>query len=692
MGKILVIAEKPSVGNDIARVLGCTEKKDGYIEGNEYIVTWAVGHLIGLKYPEEHEERFKTWKLEDLPFHFPVSESLKVLPDTSKQFNVIKKLIHRDDVDSLINAGDAGREGYLIQEWIYRMAGNNKPVKVLWASSVTDEALKKAFANLKENREFSSLLDEAEARAEGDQLLGINYSRVLTLTKASGTVLSYGRCQTPLLNLVIQRDLEIENFKPVPYYQLEISYRKGFKGILISEDGKKLDFKERTEAVNVLAECAGNEAEVVEYTTEDKSKKPPLLYDLATLQKAMGAAYGFTPDYTLSIAQSLYEKHKILSYPRTDSQYLSNDLYHEIKDHVLSCNFGIFRQFIDSIDLDSLKAEKRYFNDLKVTDHHALIPTINPETVNIYSSLTPDEKKVFDAVVISLLAIFYPDYEYSITTIVTKIVTKIGEHFFLSKGNTIKRLGFKEIFKLDQEEKEEKEDKQLLPVLQVKERIVVDDLKIMDKKTTAPSRYTVSSLISLMEKYKIGTAATRAEIIKKLMNPKRAYLKLEKGKYLSTPLGRAYIKVIPDKLKAPDLTMNFEEKLAMINSGQLEKEAFWEEIVAELKENIAIFSQEAGSGEKISVGADNEEIGNCPVCHKPMREGQKNFYCSDYKEGCQFVIWKTISRKTLTTAQIKQLLNKGKTGKIKGFKSKKGSSFEAALYIKEDKSIGFQFS
>ena len=692
MGKILVIAEKPSVGNDIARVLGCTEKKDGYIEGNEYIVTWAVGHLIGLKYPEEHEERFKTWKLEDLPFHFPVSESLKVLPDTSKQFNVIKKLIHRDDVDSLINAGDAGREGYLIQEWIYRMAGNNKPVKVLWASSVTDEALKKAFANLKENREFSSLLDEAEARAEGDQLLGINYSRVLTLTKASGTVLSYGRCQTPLLNLVIQRDLEIENFKPVPYYQLEISYRKGFKGILISEDGKKLDFKERTEAVNVLAECAGNEAEVVEYTTEDKSKKPPLLYDLATLQKAMGAAYGFTPDYTLSIAQSLYEKHKILSYPRTDSQYLSNDLYHEIKDHVLSCNFGIFRQFIDSIDLDSLKAEKRYFNDLKVTDHHALIPTINPETVNIYSSLTPDEKKVFDAVVISLLAIFYPDYEYSITTIVTKIVTKIGEHFFLSKGNTIKRLGFKEIFKLDQEEKEEKEDKQLLPVLQVKERIVVDDLKIMDKKTTAPSRYTVSSLISLMEKYKIGTAATRAEIIKKLMNPKRAYLKLEKGKYLSTPLGRAYIKVIPDKLKAPDLTMNFEEKLAMINSGQLEKEAFWEEIVAELKENIAIFSQEAGSGEKISVGADNEEIGNCPVCHKPMREGQKNFYCSGYKEGCQFVIWKTISGKNLTTAQIKQLLNKGKTGKIKGFKSKKGSSFEAALYIKEDKSIGFQFS
>lgn len=290
---------------------------------------------------------------------------------------------------------------------------------------------------------------------------------------------------------------------------------------------------------------------------------------------------------------------------------------------------------------------------------------------------------------ISLIAIFYPDYEYSITT----IVNKIGDYFFLSKGNTIKKLGFKEIFKLDQEEKpEEKEDRQILPALKVKYMVSVDSIRALDKKTTAPSRYTVSSLISLMEKYKIGTAATRAEIIKKLMNPRRAYLKLEKGKYLSTPLGRAYIKVIPDKLKAPDLTMNFEEKLAMINSGQLEKEAFLEEIAAELKENIAIFSQEdgAGAGEKI-MGAGSEEIGNCPVCHMPMREGQKNFYCSGYKEGCQFVIWKTISGKTLTTAQIKQLLNKGKTGKIKGFKSKKGSSFEAALYIKEDKSVGFQF-
>lgn len=692
MGKILVIAEKPSVGSDIAKVLGCNEKKDGYIEGDNYIVTWAVGHLIGLKYPEEHEERFKTWKLEDLPFHFPVSESLKVLPDTSKQFNTIKKLIHRNDVDSLINAGDAGREGYLIQEWIYRMAGNRKPVKVLWASSVTDEALRKAFSELKENQDFSLLLDEAEARAEGDHILGINYSRTLTLTKASETTtLSYGRCQTPLLNLVIQRDLEIENFKPEPYYQVEVTYRKGFKGVLVSEDKKRINFTDKAAAENMINSCMGKEAFVVEYTTEDKAKKPPLLFDLPTLQKAMGTNYGFTPDYTLSIAQSLYEKHKILSYPRTDSQYLSNDLYNEIKEHVLSCNFGIFKQLINSIDLGSLKAEKRYFNDLKVTDHHALIPTINQDTEKIYIGLNADEKKVFDAVVISLLAIFYPDFEYSITT----IVCRIDNNYFLSRGTTIKKLGFREILKLDQEgdskNQEEKEDKQILPILQKEDYVTVDNLKTLDKKTKAPGRYTVSSLISLMEKYKIGTAATRAEIIKKLMNPKRSYLTLENGKYFSTPLGRAYIAVIPDKLKAPDLTMNFEEKLALINAGELKKEDFLEEIVKELKENIAIFSRDAESGEKINIGFLSEEIGNCPFCKKAMKESAKNFYCSGYKEGCQFVIWKTMCGKTLTKTQVKQLLTTGKTGKISGFRGKSGSSFSAILFIKKDASIGFKF-
>lgn len=691
MGKILVIAEKPSVGSDIAKVLNCTDRQDGYIEGEKYIVTWAVGHLIGLKYPEEHNVAFKTWKLEDLPFCFSVKESLKVLPGTDRQFNIIKGLVNRKDVDSLINAGDAGREGYLIQEWIYRMSGNRKPVKVLWASSVTDEALKKAFSNLKEDAEFTGLLNEAEARAEGDFLLGINYSRALTLTKAENTSLSYGRCQTPLLQLIAKRDQEIENFKSEPYYQVETAYRKGFKGILINENKKAIIFPNVTDAEAVQLSINGKNAEVIEYSEEEKKKKPPLLFDLATLQKSMGRQYGFTPDQTLGIAQSLYERHKLLSYPRTDSQYLSNDLYNEITEHILSCNFGLFKELIAGIDFHTIKADKRYFNDLKVTDHHALIPTINDNIEEVYKSLSPDEKKVFDAVVLSLLAIFYPDYEYSVTTIITAIEDK----HFLSKGNTVKKWGFKEILKIDSEEEkpnQSEEEKQILPVLKQSDLLSVDEVNILAKKTTAPPKYTVATLISLMEKFKIGTAATRAEIIKSLMNPKRTFVVLEKGKYSSTPLGRTYIQVIPEQLKSPELTMKFEEQLQRINQGEISKEEFLDELTKEFKKNLEAFKQDTGN----KITGATEVIGQCPFCRKEgkeseMYQGAKNFYCSSYKEGCNFVIWKTIAGKQLTLNQVQQLLQRGATGKIGGFQKKAGGSFTAALYLKQDKSIGFKF-
>lgn len=254
MGKTLVIAEKPSVGRDIAKALGVTENRNGYIESDQYIVTWAVGHLIGLKYPEEHNQQYKSWKLEDLPLVFPITESLKVLPDTADQFKVVKQLINRQDVDMLVNAGDAGREGLLIQEWIYRMAGNRKPIKMLWISSFTEAAVRDAFnGHLKNRADFMGLLEEAEARAEGDQILGINYSRLLTLTKAApGTSLAYGRCQTPLLNIIVNREMEIAVFKPEPYYNIEITYAKGFKGILVDQDKKKIDIKSKDEAQQIL--------------------------------------------------------------------------------------------------------------------------------------------------------------------------------------------------------------------------------------------------------------------------------------------------------------------------------------------------------------------------------------------------------------------------------------------------------
>ena len=686
MGKILVIAEKPSAGTDMAKVLRCTERKDGYIEGENYIVTWAVGHLIGLKEPQEHDEKYASWNLEDLPLTFDLSESLKVLPDTAKQFKVIKELIARPDVDSLINAGDAGREGYLIQSWIYRMAGNRKQVKVLWASSLTEESLKKAFANLKNDYEFRNLLQEAEARAEGDYMLGMNYSRLLTLTRAGdGTSLAYGRCQTPLLNLVVIRDLEIENFKSTPYYNLESVYGKGFKGGLVEQNEKgtyeRKDITDKSSVEALMKHLQGKRAVVKSYKKDAKSRKAPLLYNLTALQKSMGSKYGYTPEETLKLAQALYEKHKILSYPRTDSQYLSMDLYNEILEHLNSCEFGSFKAFIEKIDKSSIKSDKRFFNDHKVTDHHALIPTIHPSMESVYKELTAKEKNVFDAVVSSFIAIFYPDYEYD----VAEVITEIEGQFFLSKGTTIKKLGFKEVLKIEpgETDEEEKEEKQLLPDFVEGEELKVDKINLLNKMTQPPKRYTVSSLISVMEKYNIGTSATRAEIIKKLQNPKRTFMVLEKGKYISTKLGRDYIRVVPEELKTPELTAQFEEELIQINQGKLSKSAFLEKWEKKIMEDKIILNVELPEDEG-KVSSIAESMGKCPMCKQgDVIKNSKGFGCSAYKEGCKFQIWGT----NVKEADVKMLLTEGKTKLIKGFVSQSGKSYNAFLQLNEDGTV-----
>lgn len=684
MGKVLIIAEKPSVGSDIAKALHVSGRKDGYIENEQYIVTWAVGHLIGQKYPEEHNPDYKQWKLEDLPFYFQLSESLKVLPDTAAQFKVIKGLINRSDVDYLVNAGDAGREGLLIQEWIYRMAGNKKPIKMLWISSFTEEAVRQAFASgLKERKDFMSLLNEAEARAQGDHILGINYSRLLTLTKASpGTSLSYGRCQTPLLNIIVRRDEEIAQFKPTPYFNISITYSKGFKGLLVDAEGKRIDFENKEEAEAVYNELSAGGI-VESFVEEEKSKKAPLLYNLAALQKAMGAKYGYTPDETLSIAQDLYEKHKILSYPRTDSQCLSTDLYQEIGRHLQCCRFGKYIEYVDRIDMTTMQPQKRYFNDLKVSDHYALIPTIQEDMAERYQKLNEKEKNVFDAVVSSFIAIFMPEYKYS----TSELVVNNAGHQFISKGITILSLGYKEILKIDTETNETEEgEKQILPKMSEGDSVSIDQKEIQDKMTKAPGRYTIAGLIAVMEKYSIGTSATRAEIVKKLLNPKRAFITLETGKYASTELGRKFIAVVPDKLKDVKLTEHFEESLEKINVGSLTKDTFLEELVSELKENIELFS--GTEGERIERAM--ESIGKCPKCGEEIRANSKAYGCSGYKNGCNFVIWKTIAGKNITESQVKQLLTKKQTGKIKGFTGKKGK-FDAALVLKPDGTIGFQF-
>lgn len=673
MGKVLVIAEKPSAGADIAKVLGCSERKNGYIESNSYIVTWAVGHLIGLKMPEEHDEKLREWRLESLPLIFDIKDSLKVLSDTSEQFEIIRKLIHRKDVDYIINAGDAGREGYLIQSWIYRYAGNTKPVKILWASSLTDEALKKAFGNLKEEDIFFiNLLQEAEARAEADYMMGMNYSRAITLTKSRDITLSYGRCQTPLLNMIVQRDIEIENFVSKPYFQLQVAYRQKFKGICVGTDNKPLNFNQQEEAEKLLNVCKGKKAEVISCEKEAKKKKAPLLFNLAELQKEMGRKFKYTPDQTLELTQRLYETYKIVSYPRTDSCHLSMDLYNEIGDHIQSCRFGKFKAVVDKIDVTDLKADKSYFNDAKVTDHHALIPTINDGMEESYIKLNEKERNVFEAIVYRFLAIFYPPYEYATTT----LTVEIGEARFLSRGIGIKTMGYKELVK-----GEDKEDNEQIPMLEQGSVIDVEEISLLSKKTAPPPRYTIDSIITLMEQHHIGTSATMAEIIKKLQNPKRQSIVLEKGAYHSTPFGRKYISIVPEDLKSPNLTKNIEEKLALIGEGKLTKEAFLNEIIHQICSYIDSVKGEAGEI------IERPPIGKCPFCKTPVKESRFSFQCST--PDC-FNISKIICEKAITSRMVSDILEKGKTGLIKGFKSKTGKSFDAKLVYK-DKKIIFEF-
>lgn len=678
MGKTLIIAEKPAAGKDIAKVVGATEKHDGYMEGDKYVVTWAIGHLITLKHPQEHDERYKIWSLENLPISFPLSESLKVIPESGRQFKIIKDLIHRPDIENLINAGDAGREGYLIQEWIYRMAGCKLPKKVLWASSLTTAGIQTAMDNLKDNNmpEFRGILREAEARAEGDYILGFNYSPLLTLTRAYRQSLSYGRCQTPLLQLVAVRDEEIINFKSQPFWNIGVTYHKGFKGVMIDEEENIKRFMDKQDAEAAFNNSKGK-GSVILYEIQEKSVKAPLLYNLAKLQQEMGRRYSFSPDRTLEIAQALYEKYKILSYPRTDSQYLSMDIYDEITLHLKSCMFGRFAKMIDEIDFSGIKADKSYFNDLKVTDHHALIPTINSEMKDKYNSLQEDERKVFDAIVVSLIAIFYPEYQYE----ATKIIVETGENRFKSTGTTIRQLGFRRLLQEDpgtgKTPGADNDKLQILPKMKNGDEIMIDSASMIERKTVPPKKYNDETIVKVMEKYNIGTSATRAEIIKKLQNPKRQFLIRENGKYSATELGKEYIKVVPEELKSPELTQQFEENLQKVNAGELSKDDFLEGLLENIRKNIIKFTSHPIPDEhKIGYAAqkarEEGNLGKCPKCGAVVKPGLYGAYCSGK---CGMTV-NRVRGKTLTDEQVATLLS-GQKIYITGLKKKDGGNYSA---------------
>lgn len=577
--KILVIAEKYLAASDIAKVLNCTDKKEGYIEGEKYIVTWADGHLIGYQYPEEYNTEYKTWKLEDLPLKFDAEKNLKILPGKEQQFEIVKNLIQGPETDLIVNAGDAGREGYLIQYWIYKMANNKKPIKVLWASSLTESAICQAFSNLREESEFNGILEEAKARAEADYILGMNYSRLLTLKCSSDhTTLPYGRCMTTLLELIIERENQIAEFQSVKTYGLEVEYKEGFKGNLIAPDGNGISFDNIKDAQSIIADLNEN-GTVIEVSKKKTKERAPMLFSLPALQAAIGKKYKYTPAETLKIVQTLYEKHKILSYPRTDSCYLTSDMKDSVVKNLECCMFGKFKAALERSRKEELIVHKNYFSDKDVTDHHALIPTVNKNMPYIYASLDDKEKNVYDEVVYRFLGIFCRE---RITKTVT-IETIINGYLFRSTESREDDAGFKMLRKIDIEENEKNA---FWDVMEQGKQVEVSDKQIKERNSSPPARYTVGNIIELMQGYSIGTPATMAATIEKLLDEKRPFLALKDGKYYSTPLGRMYRMVVPEELRNPELTQQMECDLRMIREGSMTKEDMINNLLEELNNNL----------------------------------------------------------------------------------------------------------
>ena len=671
---ILIVAEKPSAGKDIARIVGATESRDGYMEGNGYLVTWGLGHLVTLKDPEDDDESLKQWRLDDLPL--PLPSGIKPIKETYKQLKVIRSLVDRTDIEYLINAGDAGREGLLIQDRIYRMCNNKHPVKILWASSLTDEAITKAMNNLHDSNEpeFVNLLNEAEARAEADQVYGYNYTRLITLLFGSpGTVLSYGACQTPLLNLIASRDDEIKNFVSKPFWNVIAQYSGNFSGTLIDESGKVINYADKDIPTGIINKLP-HTGKVIKCETVEKKEKAPALFNLAEIQNRMGKKYGIKPDETLAIAQRLYEKYKILSYPRTDSRYLSTDLYSEIVQHVECCYFGKFVPFIDKINFDYIEMDKAYFNNNKVSDHHALIPTINRDIPDIYDKLDTMEKNFFDEIVIALIAIFYPPYRYE----ASEILVDVDQYIFESTGTHILDQGYKEVYSIlpsgNKKKKEREDEEQLLPQLSEGNEIEIKEMALKEGKTKPPTSYNPGNITKLMEKYRIGTSATSASIIKTLEDRRFIVLDDKTKKYTATDSGKELISIIPDELKDKNMRISFEESLSSVNAGTLTKEEFLTGIINDIRKNITELKSKA-SGSQTRIGAISV-LGKCPVCGNDVVPGKFGAYC---KGKCGMSLGMAMGKK-LSDAQLSALLS-GKKTLLKGLKKKSGDGTYDAYVI-----------
>ena len=651
MSKILVLAEKPSVGRDIARVLNCKNEKNGYIEGSKYIVSWALGHLVTLADPESYSDKYKNWKLEELPI-LPKHLKTVVIKKTSKQFNTLKAQINRDDVSEIVIATDAGREGELVARWIIQKVQTNKPLKRLWISSSTDKAIKDGFNKLKPAKEYENLYYSAIARAEADWIIGINATRALT-TKHNAQ-LSCGRVQTPSLAMIQIREDEIRNFKAKQYYGLNIVSSKNGSNLKFTwKDKKNSSNTFNEETINtVINKIKDKDLNINDVKITHKKKYAPALYDLTELQRDANKIFGYSAKETLSIMQKLYEHHKVLTYPRTDSRYLTSDIVETLKDRIKAVNVSDYSKVCMKILKNPIKSNKSFVDDSKVTDHHAIIPT---EERVFLGDLSDKERKIYDLVVKRFLSVLLPPFEYEETL----INASISDEVFTAKGNKVINLGFRETYKDEDEEIYEN-----IPTINNKDILKVTKIDKTTGKTNPPSYLNEAGLLTAMEKNGLGTVATRADIIEKLFN---TFLIEKRGKEIHiTSKGKQLLDLVPTELRTPELTSSWEEKLNQISKGKLNKDVFIndmknysKDIVREIKNSDDKFKHDNitrnkcpecgkymlevnGKKGKMLVCEDREcntrktisQVTNsrCPVCHKKLElrgEGEnKTFVCS----------------------------------------------------------------
>lgn len=614
MKKILVLAEKPSVGRDIARVLNCNKDKNGYIEGSKYIVTWALGHLVTLADPESYGEKYKSWKMEDLPILPPKLKTV-VIKKTSKQFNTVKAQLNREDVGEVVIATDAGREGELVARWILEKAHVKKPIKRLWISSSTDKAIKEGFDKLKDGRQYNNLYHSAIARAEADWFVGINGTRALT-TKYNAQ-LSCGRVQTPTLGMILKREEEIRKFVPKEYYSIEISTKKGssnFKMNWVDKNNNTTSFNEE-KIENTAKKLNNKEIKITDVKKVDKKRYSKPLYDLTELQRDANKRFGFSAKETLSIMQKLYEHHKVLTYPRTDSRYLTTDIVETLKDRVKAVNVSDYSKVCNKLLKTNIKGNKSFVDNSKVSDHHAIIPT---EERVFLGDLSDKERKIYDLVVKRFLSVLCPPFEYVETTITGQCE---GENFRV-KGNKVVNLGFTEAYGDDEDEK-----LNTIPEILVNDVLKIEEVKVKTGKTNPPPYLNEATLLTEMEKNNLGTVATRADIIEKLFNSFSVEKKNNKELHI-TSKGRQLLDLAPEKLKTPSLTAEWEKKLTDISNGKANKDAFIEDIKSYTKEIVKEINR---SDSKFK--HDNLTKNKCPNCGKFMLEvnGQKGkmLVCED---------------------------------------------------------------